>query len=138
MRDALALRRLVDERIVGGRAALRWRRCNQIVVLCLIADGMAALAGAEGWFNRGLIVSPAGIGKVVSRKRRARRAKRLIGPRPSRIDHIGVDIKVVNRIVKERTGISPIVSVKLAYAFGTSPEFWLNAQMAVDIFQAEG
>ncbi len=52
-------------------------------------------------------------------------------------DHIGVDIKVVNRIVKERTGISPVVAVKLAYAFGTSPEFWLNAQMALDIYRAE-
>ena len=52
-------------------------------------------------------------------------------------DHIDVDIKVINRIVKDRSGISPVVAVKLAYALGTSPEFWLNAQMAVDIFNAE-
>ena len=52
-------------------------------------------------------------------------------------DHIGVDIKVINRIVKGRSGISPVVAIKLAYALGTSPEFWLNAQMAVDIYNAE-
>ena len=52
-------------------------------------------------------------------------------------DHIGVDIKVINRIIKGRSGISPGVAVKLAYALNTSPEFWLNAQMAVDIYHAE-
>jgi addiction module HigA family antidote len=52
-------------------------------------------------------------------------------------DHISVDLKVINRIVKERSGVSPIVAVKLAYALGTSPEFWLNAQMAVDVYHAE-
>ena len=51
-------------------------------------------------------------------------------------DHIGIDIKVVNRIVKERTGVSPVVAVKLAYALNTSAEFWLNAQMAIDIYRA--
>lgn len=52
-------------------------------------------------------------------------------------DHIGIDLKVINRIVKERSGISPIVAVKLAHALRTTPEFWLNAQMAVDIHMAE-
>jgi plasmid maintenance system antidote protein VapI len=28
------------------------------------------------------------------------------------------------------------MAVKLAFAFQTSPEFWLNAQQAVDIFRA--
>jgi antitoxin HigA-1 len=52
-------------------------------------------------------------------------------------DHIGVDIKVVNRIINERTGITPIVAVKLGYALKTSPEFWLNAQTSLDLFYAE-
>ena len=52
-------------------------------------------------------------------------------------DHIDVDIKVINRIVKERTGVSPLVAVKLAHVLKTSAEFWLNAQMAIDIYRAE-
>jgi addiction module HigA family antidote len=51
-------------------------------------------------------------------------------------NHIGVDIKVINRIINERTGITPVVAVKLGYAFKTSPEFWLNAQTELDLFYA--
>ena len=51
-------------------------------------------------------------------------------------DHIGVDLKVINRIVNERTGITPIVAMKLGYALSTSPEFWLNAQTALDLYNA--
>jgi addiction module HigA family antidote len=51
-------------------------------------------------------------------------------------DHIGVDIKVINRIVNERVGVTPLVAVKLGYAFKTSPEFWLNAQTALDLYYA--
>ena len=52
-------------------------------------------------------------------------------------DHIGVDLKVINRIVNERTGITPIVAVKLGYALSTSPEFWLNAQTTLDLYYAD-
>ena len=52
-------------------------------------------------------------------------------------DHIGVDIKVINRISNERTGITPIVAVKLGYALKTSADFWLNAQTALDLYYAE-
>jgi len=51
-------------------------------------------------------------------------------------DHIGCDVKVINRIVNHRTSISAETAVKLAFALGTSPEFWLNAQQAVDLFYA--
>ena len=52
-------------------------------------------------------------------------------------DHLGVDVKVVNRIVNDKTSISPLMAVKLAYTFGTSPQFWVNAQIAVDLWDAE-
>ncbi len=52
-------------------------------------------------------------------------------------DHISVDIKVINRIVNGRSAITPLVALKLAHAFNTSPNFWLNAQNAVDLFEAE-
>lgn len=42
-------------------------------------------------------------------------------------DHIDVDIKVVNRIVKGRSAVTPMVALKLAHAFKTSAAFWLIA-----------
>ena len=51
-------------------------------------------------------------------------------------DHIGCDIKVVNRIVNERSAVTAEVALKLAAAFQTTPEFWLNAQKAVDLYEA--
>lgn len=52
-------------------------------------------------------------------------------------DHIGCDVKVINRIVNGRTSVGAEMAVKLAASLGTSPQFWLNAQQAVDIYQAE-
>ena len=52
-------------------------------------------------------------------------------------DHIGCDVKVINRIVNCRTSIGAEMAVKLSSALSTSPQFWLNAQQAVDIHHAE-
>jgi len=52
-------------------------------------------------------------------------------------DHLGCDVKVINRIVNTRTSISAEMAIKLGFALGTSPEFWLNAQQAVDLFKAK-
>jgi addiction module HigA family antidote len=52
-------------------------------------------------------------------------------------DHLGCDVKVVNRIVNNKTSISAEMAIKLSSTFGTSPEFWLNAQQAVDIYRAK-
>ncbi len=52
-------------------------------------------------------------------------------------DHLGCDVKVINRIVNNRTSITAEMAVKLGFALGTSPEFWLNAQQAVDIYRAK-
>ncbi len=51
-------------------------------------------------------------------------------------DHIGCDVKVVNRIINNKTSITAEMAVKLASAFKTTPQFWLNAQQAVDIYKA--
>lgn len=50
--------------------------------------------------------------------------------------HLGCDVKVVNRIVNGRTGVTAEMAIRLGAAFRMSPEFWLNAQQAVDIFHA--
>lgn len=49
--------------------------------------------------------------------------------------HIGCDYKVINRIMNEKASITPEMAVKLASAFDTSPDFWLNAQMACDLWK---
>jgi addiction module HigA family antidote len=51
-------------------------------------------------------------------------------------EHLGCDVKVINRIVNGRTALSAEMALKLAAALQTSPEFWLNAQQAVSLFRA--
>lgn len=51
-------------------------------------------------------------------------------------DHIGHDVKVINRLVNGRTRVNAPLALKLAAALNTTPEFWLNAQKAVDIYEA--
>lgn len=52
-------------------------------------------------------------------------------------DHIGCDVKVINRIVNGRTSLGAEMAVKLSSALCTTPQFWLNAQQAIDIYNAE-
>lgn len=49
--------------------------------------------------------------------------------------HLGCDYKVINRIVNEKSAVTPDIAAKLADALETSPNFWLNAQMAVDLWK---
>ena len=51
-------------------------------------------------------------------------------------DHLGCDVKVVNRIVNGRASVSTEMALKLGAALRTSPELWLNAQKAVDLYRA--
>ncbi|MBC8346532.1 MAG: HigA family addiction module antidote protein [Candidatus Marinimicrobia bacterium] len=51
-------------------------------------------------------------------------------------DHVGCDVKVINRLVNERTSLSPEMALKLAATFNVSPEFWLNAQKAMELYTA--
>ena len=51
-------------------------------------------------------------------------------------DHLDCDVKVINRIVNERTAVTAEMALKLGAALRTSADFWLNAQKAVDLFEA--
>jgi len=51
-------------------------------------------------------------------------------------DHVGCDVKVINRIINNRTSVTAEMALKLANTFNTTPQFWLNAQQAVDIYKA--
>lgn len=51
-------------------------------------------------------------------------------------DHIGCDIKVINRIINARSSVTVEIALKLAATFRTSPDFWLNAQRELDLYTA--
>ena len=51
-------------------------------------------------------------------------------------DHLGCDIKVVNRLVNGRTSVTAEMALRLGATFRTTPEFWLSAQKAVDLHLA--
>jgi addiction module HigA family antidote len=50
---------------------------------------------------------------------------------------MGVDIQLVNGIVNGRRSVTAKTALLLAKVLKTSPEFWLNAQMAVDLSHAQ-
>lgn len=49
---------------------------------------------------------------------------------------IGVSRQSINELLRERRRVSPEMALRLARLFGNSPEFWLNAQRAVDLWVA--
>ena len=49
---------------------------------------------------------------------------------------IGVSRQSVNELLRERRAISPEMALRLSRLFGNSPEFWLNAQRAIDLWEA--
>ncbi|MEI8078686.1 MAG: HigA family addiction module antitoxin [bacterium] len=50
---------------------------------------------------------------------------------------LGVSRKTLSAILNGRAGISPEMAIRLAKAFETSPESWLNQQMQYDLWEAE-
>lgn len=52
-------------------------------------------------------------------------------------DALGVSRKTLSSILNGRAGISPEMAIRLAKAFDTSPESWLNQQMQYDLWEAE-
>ncbi|MBN2494290.1 MAG: HigA family addiction module antidote protein [Deltaproteobacteria bacterium] len=49
---------------------------------------------------------------------------------------LGVSRQTVNELLRERRAVSPGMALRLARLFGNSPEFWLDAQRAVDLWDA--
>jgi addiction module HigA family antidote len=50
---------------------------------------------------------------------------------------LGVSRQTVNEILRERRSVSPEMALRLSRLFRNTPEFWLNAQRAVDLWDAE-
>jgi addiction module HigA family antidote len=49
---------------------------------------------------------------------------------------LGVSRQSVNELLRERRAVSPEMALRLGKLFGTSPEFWLNLQRNVDLWDA--
>ena len=50
---------------------------------------------------------------------------------------LGGSRKTLSALLNGRSGISPEMALRLAKAFDTSPESWLNQQMQYDLWAAE-
>ncbi|MBI1785575.1 HigA family addiction module antidote protein [Candidatus Sumerlaeota bacterium] len=52
------------------------------------------------------------------------------------VKSLRVSRQTVNELLRERRSVSPQMALRLSRVFGNSPEFWLNAQRAVDLWDA--
>jgi addiction module HigA family antidote len=50
---------------------------------------------------------------------------------------VGVSRQTINELLRERRALSAEMALRLARLFGNSSDFWLNAQRAVDLWEAE-
>ena len=49
---------------------------------------------------------------------------------------LGIDKSAVVGLISGEITINPEIAAKLAIALGTTPDFWLNIQHAVDVWQS--
>ena len=52
-------------------------------------------------------------------------------------EKLGVSRQTVNELLLERRAVTPAMALRLSRLFGNTPEFWLNAQRAVDLWKAQ-
>ena len=48
---------------------------------------------------------------------------------------LGVSRQTMNELLRERRAVSPEMALRLSRLFGNTPEFWLNAQRAIDLWE---
>ncbi len=49
---------------------------------------------------------------------------------------LNVSRQTVNELVRERRAVSPEMALRLAQVFGTTPQYWLNMQRNVDLWES--
>ena len=52
-------------------------------------------------------------------------------------DALAVDRSTINEIVNGRRSVTPEMALRLAHALRTTPQYWINLQSAVDLYDAE-
>jgi addiction module HigA family antidote len=51
-------------------------------------------------------------------------------------EHLGVSYPRVNELIHGKRGVTPDTALRLEQLFGMEAQFWLNLQMAWDLYQA--
>lgn len=51
--------------------------------------------------------------------------------------HLGVSRQALSRLLNEKSGISPDMALRLAQAFSTTPEYWMNLETQYELWQAK-
>ena len=52
-------------------------------------------------------------------------------------DAIGVDRTTLNEVLNARRSVTPEMALRLSRAFGPAPQYWLNLQTTVDLYDAQ-
>jgi antitoxin HigA-1 len=47
---------------------------------------------------------------------------------------LGIDRTSLNELINGRRNVTTEMALRLSHAFSTSPQYWLNLQVAVDLF----
>jgi antitoxin HigA-1 len=50
---------------------------------------------------------------------------------------LGIPLQRLNTVVRGKRGVSADTALRLSKVFGTTPEYWLNLQMAVGLWRAQ-
>lgn len=51
-------------------------------------------------------------------------------------ESVGVSRQSINELLRGRRAVTPEMALRFSRLFGNTPEFWLNAQRAVDLWDA--
>ena len=51
-------------------------------------------------------------------------------------DKVGVTRQTINDIIREKRSLSPDMCLRLGRLFGTTPQFWMNMQSKIDLWNA--
>jgi antitoxin HigA-1 len=51
-------------------------------------------------------------------------------------DRLRVSFRRVNELLNRKRGVTPDTAMRLGRLFGQSPEFWMNMQVAYDLWEA--
>lgn len=52
-------------------------------------------------------------------------------------ERLGVSYPRINQLVRGKRSVTPDTALRLARLFGTTPEFWLELQLAYDLYRAK-
>lgn len=52
-------------------------------------------------------------------------------------EHLGISRKHLSHLLHERASVTPATALRLARAFNTTPDLWLNLQRKRDLWEAE-